>query len=122
MKNRYEDNMQIECVRFFKMKYPNIEISSFPAGYVFAGDKVKRAIIGKRMIQMGYRVGSPDLFIMKPTENYSGLFIELKTETGRQSDTQKEFQKRVERNGYAYVICRSLDHFIDTVNNYLKTK
>ncbi|MGN0557875.1 MAG: VRR-NUC domain-containing protein [Acutalibacteraceae bacterium] len=37
------------------------------------------------------------------------LFVEIKTDTGRQSKAQKHFQKTVESLGYRYVIMRSVE-------------
>ena len=43
----------------------------------------------------------------------------MKTEKGRQSPEQKAWQKKAEAHGYKYVVIRSLDDFIETVNAYL---
>jgi len=43
----------------------------------------------------------------------------MKTEKGKQSPAQIEFQKRVEAQGYKYVVCRSLDEFMMVINEYL---
>lgn len=40
------------------------------------------------------------------------LFVEIKTEKGKQSDTQVEFQKNIESLGYTYLIWRSIDDCI----------
>ena len=39
-------------------------------------------------------------------------WIECKTETGRQSELQKSFQKQVEENGHRYLIARGVDDLI----------
>ena len=51
-------------------------------------------------------VGSPDICVIK-----DGQFIgiEIKTPKGKQSDTQKEFQGRLELAGGKYYIVRSLE-------------
>ena len=48
--------------------------------------------------------------------------IELKTKTGRQSDHQKAYQKEFDSIGAKYVVCRSLEEFIEVVNGYLAEK
>jgi hypothetical protein len=116
---RLEDNLQIACINWFKYQYPNILITSFPAGYVFAGNQQQRQRTGKRMSQMGYCNGIPDLFIIHPNNRFHGLFIELKTEKGTVSKEQKEMLKRLDELGYFTSICRSLDDFMFTVNLYL---
>ena len=37
------------------------------------------------------------------------IFIEVKTQTGRQSKQQRAFQKRVEELGFEYIIARNLE-------------
>ena len=58
---------------------------------------------------------------MIPNDRYHALCIEFKTETGRQSDVQKSWQRIVESKGYRYVIIRSLEEFKEEVISYLKT-
>ena len=117
---RVEDNLQIACIAWFKYQYPKIIITSFPAGYVFAGNLQQRARTGKRMNDMGYRKGMPDLFIVKAAKNYHGLFIELKTEKGTISKDQKETIRQLRELSYEVAICRNLESFIECVNEYLR--
>ena len=49
---------------------------------------------------------------------YHGLCVEMKTEIGRQSDVQKEWQLKVEKQGYKYVVIRSLEAFQQEIKNY----
>ena len=50
------------------------------------------------------------------------LFIEVKTKDGKQSDLQIKFQSDVERLGFQYSVCRSLEDFIMTVEKWVKSK
>jgi len=43
------------------------------------------------------------------------VFIEAKSEKGIQSDYQKKFQRKVEKNGGTYILCRSVDDLIDHI-------
>ena len=51
-----------------------------------------------------------------------GLCIEMKTDSGRQNDNQKKWQKKVEGQDYKYIVCRSFDEFRTEVCRYLKFK
>lgn len=53
--------------------------------------------------------GVSDLIIVQPNRV---IFVEMKTETGRQSDKQKDFESMVSALGFEYYICRSLEEFI----------
>ena len=68
----------------------------------------------------GVLAGVADLFLMFPVKQFHGLFIEMKTDKGRQSENQKEFQTLAENNGYKYVVCRSFEDFKNEILTYLK--
>lgn len=59
--------------------------------------------IGKAM---GYRSGTPDIFILW---RRMPIFIELKTDDGRPSDNQIEAHKLIEAAGGYVTICRSIE-------------
>ena len=68
---------------------------------------------------MGVRAGFPDLILCVARHGYHGLFVELKTDKGRQTDNQKYYQCVLEEQGYRYVVVRSLEEFINVINDYL---
>jgi hypothetical protein len=69
---------------------------------------------------MGVRAGFPDLTLLVPRKGYHALFIELKTAKGKQSEHQKEYQAEVEKQGYKYIICRSVQDFIKEIEEYME--
>lgn len=102
-------------MKWFRYKYPNRKLSLFsvPNG---GFRNVREAAIMK---SEGVVAGVSDLFLAIPRHGFHGLFIEMKTMKGKQSDNQKEFALAVGAEGYKYVICRSLDEFIEVVTNYI---
>lgn len=67
--------------------------------------------------------GVADLILLKSNSHYGALLIEMKTSTGRQSETQKLWQQRLCAEGeYKYVVCRSLHDFMRAVGDYLKNE
>jgi len=120
MSRRLEDNLQINCVSWFKMQYPKYIITSFPAGFVFGGNSTKRAITGKRMKDMGYLSGIPDLFIPHSRGMYHGLFIEMKIGKNQPTTNQRKVMSKLIDNGYKCEVCYTLEGFIEVVNDYLK--
>lgn len=106
-----ESQIQIQMVDWFKVEYPQYIISHTPNG---GYRNSREAAIFKRE---GVLAGFPDLTIIA---NSAVLFVEVKTKTGRQSELQKDFQTKVERLGFPYVICRSLQEFALTVSKWLK--
>ena len=111
---RTEDNIQKACVYWFKLQYPHIVIHHSPNG----GFRTQAE--GGIFKAMGTLAGFPDLFIMHAAKDYHGLFVEMKSKKGRHEDSQKAFEKKATESGYKYIICRSIDQFINEINNYLK--
>lgn len=50
------------------------------------------------------------------------LYIEFKTETGTQSDEQKDFQKTVTNLGHEYYLIRSFEQFKELICTQLQLK
>ena len=64
----------------------------------------------------GLRAGVSDLIVLLPGKC---LFIEVKTESGKQSPKQIEFEQTVAALGFTYVVVRSLNDFKECVKFYL---
>ena len=62
-----------------------------------------------------------DLFLAVPSGDLCGLFIEMKTETGRQSTEQREFEADAVGAGYGYAMPRSVEQFAQIIDSYLQT-
>ena len=117
-----ESQIQKGCVLWFRKQYRKLRFLLFaiPNGAMLNGTQSQRAMSGKRMKEEGVVSGVADLFLSVPSGDVCGLYIEMKTKTGRQTDSQKEFEQSVLEAGYGYVICRSLEQFQDVVRNYLE--
>lgn len=110
-----ESNIQIVCINWFRLMYPNLRLYAIPNG---GNRNVITAAIMKRE---GVMRGVADLFLMHASNGYHGLYIEIKTPKGKQSPEQKAFEHSALLEGYEYKIARSLDEFILIVKNYLKS-
>jgi len=112
-----EDKLQINCRYWFDCQYPQYALllhHSPNEGKLMQHDRD-----GAKRKAMGMRAGFPDFIFLKPNKQYAYLAIELKSEKGRQTDHQKDYQQAVECSGGKYVIIRSIEQFIDTINDYL---
>ena len=107
--------MQAACIRWFRYQHPKYAkiLFSVPNG----GHRNKMTAVS--MKREGQTAGCSDLIFLMPNGKYSAMCIEMKTDKGRQTDLQKEFQEAVEQAGNKYVICRSFDEFRKTVEDYL---
>ncbi len=101
-----EDSIQAEIVMYYRNYYQRLYkdclIFSIPNG----GKRDKRTAM--LMKSTGLLSGAADLVVI-----YFGtlVFVELKTETGIQSEEQKVFAQRVRDCGYSYYLLRSLLEF-----------
>lgn len=108
-----ESKIQQACVRWFRLQYPHLVLFAIPNGG--RRGKVEAAI----MKGEGVLAGVADLFLMHANFRYNGLFIEMKTPDGRQSESQKDFEQNAHERGYCYKICRTFDEFRDVVITYM---
>lgn len=70
----------------------------------------------------GLRAGIPDLHLPVARGGFHGLWVELKTPSGRTSPAQHETLKQLEYEGHAVVVARTVDEAISAVLNYLAGK
>jgi len=117
-----ERNLQMECVKWLRIQYPHVWVGNFSTDTRYGGTQTQRAMQGAIKNKMGYTKGLPDLLIIKPSGFFSGLFVEFKTDKGRQTPEQKEFEIYAISNTYAYVVVRTLDEFMMFVKNYFNGK
>lgn len=110
-----ESHLQKNCFVFFRYQYPSLASLFFAVPNGGKRGKIEAAI----MKAEGVTKGVADALLLVPSGNYHGLCIEFKTEIGRQSPEQKEWQKAVEAQGYKYEIVRNLDTFLDVIKKYL---
>lgn len=111
-----EHRIQVSCVRWFRMKYPHLS----PRLFAVPNGGRREGITGARLKEEGVLAGVADLILLVPNADYHALLIEMKTPKGRQSESQRAWQRAVAGNDdYLYVVCRSLEEFIREVEEYL---
>lgn len=102
-----EHNLQKSIVRLLRLNQICCISGDVMDGLKFLGyDQSKRIAFINHHKQMGYIAGQPDLIIF--IDGGKTFFVELKTEKGRQSREQKNFQTQVERLGFSYEIWRNI--------------
>lgn len=111
-----EDRLQIGCVRWFSLAYGSYArlLHHSPNG------GHRNVMEAAKFKQMGVRAGYPDLTLLVPRKGYHALFIEMKTAKGKQSEHQREYQAELEKQGYKYIICRSVQDFIKEIEEYME--
>lgn len=110
-----EHKLQAACVRWYRLQYPKMKHNLFS---VPNGGK-RDAVTAAKMKEEGALAGVADLILLKSNRFYGALLIEMKTKTGRQSDSQKGWEQNIINDGYKYVVVRSLEEFQREVRQYL---
>ena len=65
--------------------------------------------------RMGMRAGVSDLFIMRPTKQYAGCFLEMKTGKGKVSPEQQAFIKDAMDEGYFAIAVWNAETAIEVI-------
>lgn len=75
---------------------------------------------GARMKSEGARKGTLDLFLAVSRKGASGLWLEMKTPTGRIALEQQVMIDSLRREGYTVEVCRSTGDAIYAITQYMK--
>lgn len=106
----------IAWARIMVGRYPDLRwLASIPNGGL--RDKATAA----RMAAEGVNAGIPDLLLAVPRGHYHGLFVELKTPTGRLSDAQAAWLAHLRAVGYMAVVAVGAQAAIDAITHYLES-
>ena len=128
MKKDIEHSLQVCCVHWFRLQYPQYATLLFAV----PNGGARNAITGARLKDEGVTAGVADLILLVPYDrmemngcrgelfHYNGLAIEMKTPTGRQSPEQRAWQSAIEAQGYKYAIARDVLGFVKIIQEYLE--
>lgn len=107
-----EDFIQSKIVVWFKNNYQRHN-----KGIIFAvpNGGTRNVVEAKKLKETGLLAGVSDLIVVL---NNIVLFIEVKTDTGKQSTAQLEFENKIKMLSQNYYVVRSLDEFINIIDTY----
>lgn len=110
-----EQRILIEWCELNRQKYPQLDsIFAVPNG------KMRHPAIAAQLKKEGVKSGVPDLFLSFPSNNFHGLYIEMKRLVGgRLSDNQKIWRDRLISYGYCVQVCKGWEAAKDAILNYL---
>lgn len=100
-----EHTLQFQIVEFLRLKGFIVIDCDIMDGLKFCSGHMRFAFINYHK-KMGYVKGQPDLIVLK---NGKFWLLELKSEKGKQSIEQIEYQKLCEVNGIDYIVIRNLE-------------
>jgi hypothetical protein len=77
---------------------------------------------GAKRKSLGVVKGIPDLFLPYNNGIYGGMYIELKTTTGKLSPEQLNFRDFAVKNGFSWLCLRSTEDVINVIESYMKVE
>lgn len=117
-KPQTESQIQKDCVKWFRNRYSDIGTLLFAIG----NGGARNVWTAKIMKDEGVTAGVSDLILLLPRHGYASLCMECKKPDGKQSQSQKEWEKLVTRYKNKYVIFRSLPEFQRICMEYIEDK
>ena len=115
MSEAQEQATVIEWALYNQNRYPELKLlHHIPNG----GRRDART--GAMMKRQGVKAGVPDLHLPVSRGKYHSLYIEMKTDKGRPTETQKEWLDALNAEGNMAVICHSAEEAIAVIKLYLK--
>lgn len=112
-----EHNIQVACVTWFRYQFPNYVCFAVPNGskrpkqtkQLANGAVATYSAVAKKLKDEGALAGVADLVLVGWQKT---VFVEMKTPTGRQQESQKNFEAKVTKLGHEYHVCHSLEEFM----------
>ena len=111
-----EADIQKTCVNWFRLQYPSLSFMLFAV----PNGELRNIVVATKLKRQGVLRGVADLILLIPKKGFASLCIEMKTPMGKQREEQIEWQREAEKYRNKYVICRSLQDFMNEVNSYLR--
>ena len=113
-----EDAMQSSVIRWARMRQataPELEmLHHIPNGG-------RRGVLeAKRLKGQGVVPGIPDLHLPVARGPYCGLWIEMKTATGRLSEDQRKIIAMLRAEGHRVEVCRSAADAVEVLEDYMR--
>jgi hypothetical protein len=110
-----ESDEQIVVMDWLRLQYPEAAQNTMHIG----NERKSSYYMGYIMKRMGVLKGASDLFMAEPRGAYHGLFIEMKSKTGKPTVEQLAFLKRMTDKGYCARLAYGSDEAIPLIITYL---
>jgi hypothetical protein len=116
-----ESILQQRIITWWRLAYRGLGAPSERLLFAVPNGGARDPISGARAKAEGMRAGIPDLMLAIPRIGLAGLFLELKTPTGKPTPLQKEMMAALELQGYAVAMPRSVAEAADVITQYVTT-
>jgi hypothetical protein len=100
-----EDNIQAQIIRYFRL-YPDRCLA-----FHVPNGGTRNLIEAVKFKRIGVVAGVADIIVL--LRGGRCVFLEVKTPHGRQSQRQKDFERRVNKLGFEYYVVRSVEEVME---------
>lgn len=115
-----EFTLQCDCINWLKSAWPGLQMKyTATVGGARLANGPKSY---KKLEMMGYLKGVPDVLIFLARGPYHGLFVELKTPTGKFQPSQLQVHQALREEGYLVCVIRDHIDFRDLVDAYARSE
>lgn len=106
---------QIAAMDWLRLQHPQIALHTLHIG----NERKSSYYMGFLMKRMGVLAGASDLLLAWPSGQYHGMFLEVKSKTGKPTELQMQFIERMNKAGYYACVCYGAEEIINTIKWYL---
>ena len=124
IRKQEEGVIQVKCFTWLWNNYPETRGLFFAVVNELEGNipyNIRKKLGANRKAR-GVVSGVSDSILLIPRGHYHGACVEAKKGNGYQSPEQKEWQKKVEAQGYKYILYHSEEEFKKEIIEYLQLK
>lgn len=114
-----EHQEQSAVISWWALQHNNYGLPTF-ALFAVPNGGARDAITGGRLKDEGVRRGALDLILAKPSDQFHGLFLEMKVGSNKPTPEQNEYIDYLRANGYAVSVHWSADSAISAIKEYLQ--
>lgn len=113
-----ETDIQQDLIKLLgQIPFKGLKVKDFVYAVPNGGYRSKRT--ASVLKAEGVKSGIPDLHCFVAMDPYHSLYIEMKTQTGDLSESQKAVIPMLRGEGHKVVICRSVEQAVNEVLKYL---
>ena len=116
-----EDALQSDCAEWLKKK---LLVENIPQELHWhtPSEGIRKPQYRAKLKRMGFRSGIPDTTLALPSQEYHGLYCELKKAGNGPSKTQKTMLAALTAQGYLAVVINDFETFKDVFSYYIDNR
>ena len=121
MRNDFEHEHQKNLIAWWSLACHSFGVQEALL-FAIPNGGARTAVTGARLKAEGVRAGVPDLFLAVARGDAHGLWIEMKTPTGRVQQSQSSMIRLLGEQGYRCVVCRGWGAARMAIEEYLSQR